>query len=327
MERERESMVRASTDGRTNPCPARPIHRQQGIRYAGRDYRIPAFYMITMATLGRKPLFATCENAKSTLNDDGWLVYQLWHRMAKDYAQVETSTLIIMPDHLHGIVRVKEQMAKPVGVPLRAFKSQVTSALRKRYGNPEMKVWTPGYHDLAVWRRGALAAYTHYLIDNPRRHCLKKENPDLFSRVNNLRHPRLPQDETWSGYGNLFLLDQPELRELRVSRSIPPDQLEELRKETLEWIKSGGVIVSPFISPGEKEIAKTALDAGGAVILMKPDGFDRYFKPRGKYFDLCLQGKLLILACRPCAPAASTLTREICLRMNRWCTEIAKPLS
>jgi REP element-mobilizing transposase RayT len=123
-----------------------------------------------MTTLDRKPLFATCENGKSTLNQVGWLVYELWHRMAKDYPLIETSTLVIMPDHLHGIVRVKERMDKPVGVPLRAFKSQVTSALRKHYENPELKVWTPGYHDLAVWRRGSLSAYTRYTMDNPRRY-------------------------------------------------------------------------------------------------------------------------------------------------------------
>jgi putative transposase len=155
-----------NTGGNTPSRSAQPVHRLQGIRFPGRDYRIPAFYMITMTALDRKPLFAACENGTSTLNDDGWIVYDLWHRMAKDYPQIDTSTLVIMPDHLHGLLRVKEQMEKPVGVPLRAFKSQVTSALRKKYGNPDLNVWTPGYHDLAVWRRGALDAYIRYMKDN-----------------------------------------------------------------------------------------------------------------------------------------------------------------
>jgi hypothetical protein len=55
------------------------------------------------------------------------------------------------------LVRVKEQMEKPVGVPLRAFKSQVTSALHKRYGNPALNIWTPGYHD--------------FLLDKPELHA------------------------------------------------------------------------------------------------------------------------------------------------------------
>ena len=112
------------------------------------DYRAPAFYMITMTAHLRRPLFATCADNRSTLNKDGWLVYNLWHAMPQTYKEVATSTLVIMPDHLHGIVRVKETMPQSVGVPLRAFKSQVTSAFRKKYDNPDFTVWNPGYHDL-----------------------------------------------------------------------------------------------------------------------------------------------------------------------------------
>lgn len=178
------------------------------------DYHAPAFYMITMTTHERRPLFAHCENNRALLNEDGWLVYNLWHAMPKTYPAVATSTLVIMPDHLHGIVRVTAHMPQSVGVPLRAFKSQVTSALRKKHANPALTVWQPGYHDLCVWRRGVLKAYTHYLCDNPRRYCLRKTHPDLFARINNLCHARLPQDETWTGYGNLFLLDKPEIEAL-----------------------------------------------------------------------------------------------------------------
>ena len=98
-------------------------------------------------------------------------------------------------------------MTQSVGVPLRAFKSQVTSALRKKYGEPGLNIWNQGYHDLCVWRRGALKAYTHYLCDNLRRYCLKQSRPDLFRRVNNLSHSRLPAGSPWNGFGNLFLLD------------------------------------------------------------------------------------------------------------------------
>jgi REP element-mobilizing transposase RayT len=116
--------------------PAPPVHRRQGLRCAGRDYRIPAFYLITMTALDRKPRFARCENDRCELTDEGRLVQRLWQRISTDYPQIRPCALVIMPDHLHGILRVKEYMAKPLGVPLRAFKSQVTSALRKRYVDP-----------------------------------------------------------------------------------------------------------------------------------------------------------------------------------------------
>lgn len=315
-----------------HPCPAALVHKGkqeqvQGYRFPTRDYRQPAFYMITMSTHDHRPHFATCTHNRTELTEDGQLVYTLWQRIAKDYPQITLSTLVIMPDHLHGIVRVTEHMEKPIGVPLRAFKSQVTSALRKRHGNPELQVWAPGYHDWAVWRKGSLNAYTRYIRDNPRRYCLRKAHPDLFRRINNLRHARLPEGETWTGYGNLFLLDKPELYPLQVSRRIEAEALQGLREEMLEYVRNGGVLVSPFISPGEKEIARAALDAGGAVILMKPDGFPPFFKPKGKYFDLCLQGRLLILACLPASTSTTTLNRELCLAMNHWCRHIAKPVA
>ena len=308
------------------PVQKGPRERVQGYRFPTRDYRQPAFYMITMTAIDRRPRFATCAENRTTLTEDGQLVYDLWHRMAEDYPLISLSSLVIMPDHLHGIVRVTEHMDKPIGVPLRAFKSQVTSALRKRDANPDLQIWASGYHDWAVWQRGSLNAYIHYIRDNPRRYCLRKAHPDLFRRINNLRHERLPADETWTGYGNLFLLDKPELYALQVSRRIAPEALETLQAEMLDRVRNGGVLVSPFISPGEKDIARAALDSGGAVILMKPDGFPPCFKPHGKYFDLCVQGRLLILACRPPATAATPVTRDICLSMNHWCQHIAKPL-
>jgi len=97
-----------------------------------------------------------------------------------------------------------------------------------------------------------------------------------------------------------------------------------LRDETLKEARRGKVVVSPFISPGEKEIAKAVLEADkGDVILMKPDGFPELFKPHGRYFDLCLQGRLLILSAFPDAGRPSDLTREKCLMMNAWCEQIA----
>jgi REP element-mobilizing transposase RayT len=294
-------------------------------RNAYQDYHAPAFYMITMTTLERRPLFATCADNKATLNADGWLVYHLWHDMSKTYPAIATSTLVIMPDHLHGIVQVKERMTQSVGVPLRAFKSQVTSALRKKTGNPELNVWNPGYHDLCVWRKGALKAYTDYLCDNPRRYCVKKANPDVFRRINQLKHPRLPSDQSWSGYGNLFFLDRPEMGNIRVSRNASPDEIMRVRDETMKQASRGMVVVSPFISPGEKEIARAVLEADrGDVILMKPDGFSELFKPGGRYFDLCLQGRLLILSAYPDVGHPSELTRDKCIMMNAWCEQIAE---
>lgn len=256
-------------------------------------------------------------------------MYNLWHRIAHDYPQIAVSTLCIMPDHLHGILRVTERMEKPVGVAIRAFKSQCTSALRQKRGNPAFTLWNPGYNDRCVWRRGTLPAFTHYIMDNPRRYCLKKAHPDLFRKVANINHPAIPSDQHWDGYGNCFLLDRPEKHAIRVSRKATAAQIATLQAAVLAEAAQGVVMVSPFISPGEREISKAILAApAGDVILIKADGFPPLFKPYGHYFDLCVQGRLLILSSNsvriPANNNASALTRETCLAMNTACSQIAK---
>jgi len=309
----------------------RPVHGafQHSMlrRCFNHDYRDPFFYMITITTHQRRPWFGVCENNACTLSADGLLVRDLWYRIPHDTPQIELSTLCLMPDHLHGIVHVTERMEKPVGVPLRAFKSQCTSALRKRHGDAALTLWNPGYNDRVVWRRGSLRAYRHYILDNPRRYCLKKAYPDLFRTVTGLQHAALPPDQRWDGYGNLFLLDRPEKLAIRVSRKASAGEVAALREQTLTEAAQGTVIVSPFISPGEREIATAILDASvGDVILLKPDGFPPLFKPNGRYFDLCVQGRLLILS-RSVATVyggATPLTRETCLALNAASAHIAE---
>ena len=311
--------------------PVRPVHGafQHSMlrRCFNHDYRDPFFYMITITTHQRRPWFGVCENNACTLSADGLLVQDLWYRIPHDTPQIELSTLCLMPDHLHDIVHVTERMEKPVGVPLRAFKSQCTSALRKRHGDAALTLWNPGYNDRVVWRRGSLRAYRHYILDNPRRYCLKKAHPDLFRTVTGLQHAALPPDQRWDGYGNLFLLDRPEKLAIRVSRKASADEVAALREQTLTEAAQGTVIVSPFISPGEREIATAILAASAEdVILLKPDGFPPLFKPNGRYFDLCVQGRLLILS-RSVATVyggATPLTRETCLALNAASAHIAE---
>lgn len=299
------------------------LHKFQGIRADWHDYRAPCFYLVTITTFDRRPILASCRDNASVYSPDGRIVFDLWRAIPQSYPQIETSTLILMPDHLHGIIRVRERMPKPLGVPIRAFKSQVTSALRLKHGNPELQVWPPGFHDLILLRAGALKAYTDYIRDNPRRYCLKRSHPHLFSRADALQHARLPQEQCWTGYGNLFLLDRPELIPLRISRRATDQEIEEVKTRMQRAVATGAVIVSPCLSSGEKAVADMLMTGQhGDLILMSHDGFGPYYKPHGGYIDLCAQGRLLILSPFQYTGRREKIARETCLKMNAWCEHI-----
>lgn len=288
------------------------------------DYREPAFYMLTLVSKNRQPRFSTCADDRVVFTTDGGIAHRFWHNIPKRFPEIKTGTLVVMPDHIHGILCVTQRMGKPLGVAVRAFKSLTTGELRRQHRVPALEVWEPGYHDHVLYSAGALRAWTRYLMDNPRRYCLKKANPDLFRRAEGLAHPALPSGQNWTGYGNRFLLDRPEKLAVRVSRKAAPGAIATLREKTLGAVAAGAVVVSPFISPGEKTIARAVLAAErGAVILMKPDGFPPFFKPKGRYFDVCAEGRLLILSASLPAEKPVALTREVCVAMNDWCGHIA----
>jgi len=96
-----------------------------------------------------------------------------------------------------------------------------------------------------------------------------------------------------------------------------------LKAEVAEKTAAGAVMVSPFISPGEKEIAGLVMEQGqGRLILLKPDGFPPLYKPSGMFFDLCAQGRLLVLSPFAYTGHREALSRERCLQMNEWVREI-----
>ena len=116
-----------------------------GKRMFVHDYRRVGFYMITMVAADRRPLFGTCHDDRVFLSSAGETVERRWGEIPLHRPEIEASTLQVMPNHLHGIVYVKEPLAKPVGNTIRGFASGVTSELRRCTGNPALKVWEKGY--------------------------------------------------------------------------------------------------------------------------------------------------------------------------------------
>ncbi len=294
-----------------------------GKRMFVHDYTRVGFYMITILTAGRRRMFGVCADNGVQLSEAGEIVKRRWLEIPEHRPAIETNTLVVMPDHIHGIVYVKEQLPKPVGQTIRGFKSGVTSEVRKHFGDPALDVWEKGYHDRVIMSSDTLRAERNYIHDNPRRYCVRRANPELFTRVNRLDSGRLPAGADWAGYGNLFLLDKPELMPVQISRSVSPQELAERREEALEQAWRGRVMVSPFISPGEKEIAHAIMEQEyGSLVLIKTEGFSPLYKPPGRYFDLCAQGRLLVLSPFTHTGRKETLTRERCLQLNRWVAEM-----
>ena len=112
----------------------------------------------------------------------------------------------------------------------------------------------------------------------------------------------------WTAVGNPFLLDAPLLVSVRISTATPDNKLAELVDKLGAKAERGVVLVSPWISPGEKAVKAEALARGGRVVQLLAEGMGRYYKPSGVDFDACADGKMLQLS--PFAPQSGGTGRQ-----------------
>ncbi len=111
-------------------------------RCVGHDYSARQMYMVTMVVEGRRPLLGSVagrsdapagsgEAPRVVLTELGQRVSDEWWGIPRYYPQVEIIALQMMPDHLHGILFVKEKMEKDLSRIIRGFKTGCNRAYRE----------------------------------------------------------------------------------------------------------------------------------------------------------------------------------------------------
>ncbi len=296
------------------------------------DYSRKGTYMLTLVVRERVPLFGLL---KGGMNDDvapyveysnlGTSIEQEEiQKIHHFYPQVDVWKLCIMPDHLHMIVRVNEDMeeGKHLGKVVAGFKSGCNNAYWKLFNMnepPRQGLFEDGYCDKILMHEGQLDNWKHYLDDNPRRLMMKRQNPELFTVFTGME----VAGEQCQVVGNRFLLDIPDKMAVIVHRRYTDEENARLREEWLACGERGGVLVSAAISPKEKEVLREAMNRGYNIILLKENGFPKLYKPAGEAFDACAEGLLLQISPWEFHMEKKVITRAQCLHLNAMAERIA----
>ena len=188
------------------------------------DYSRPGLYMITLVTEGRLRLFGRIvghsSEKKGTENYPhleysrlgSVIIHEELAKISQFYPMVEVCKVALMPDHIHLLIKVREQLphGKHLGNVVRGFKTGCTRAWWKlqdemgisggMVGNtvPEALVgrtvpeaspsgmrpvlFEKGYHDRILMGDGMLENICRYMDENPFRAKLREEHPNLMQR-------------------------------------------------------------------------------------------------------------------------------------------------
>ena len=329
-------------------------------RCVGHDYTGRMMYMLTMITEGRLALFGEVVGRSSAeagskdaprmeFSELGRRVAEEWWGIPRYYPQVEIVSLQMMPDHLHGILFVREQMPCDLSRLVRGFKTGcnrhfralfpavpsvappvqfvATQSQQTKPQHPKPKddrshglLFARGFNDKLLLREGQLQRWLDYLHDNPRRLLMKREQPDLFRVQRGLTIG----SQTFSAIGNRFLLQRPVRMQVQCSRRLTADEIAERTAWFLAQGRRGAVLVSPCISPGEKAVMRAAFAEGLPLIVLQENGFTDLAKPGGARMEACARGQLLLLAPWEHHNERITIQRNQCLALNEMAKMICE---
>ena len=151
------------------------------------DYSSQGWYFLTICTYKKELFLGIVDNSSITLSEAGKLVKNYWEEIPKHFPAVSLDEFVIMPNHLHGILRI-ENNSKDVGVQyieplkkqqshkyqqtipqsigsiIRVFKAAVTRQCRK---NDLDFAWQRSYYEQIIRSEKQLNAIRGYIISNP----------------------------------------------------------------------------------------------------------------------------------------------------------------
>lgn len=267
------------------------------------DYKKPGYYLITATAYPNSPALSVLPDIPlDNLKKGEMIIPQntLLGDSIKDeilaipsyHPKLEIVRFVIMPDHIHFVVRVRAELKKPLGNELAGFFGSCSAHSCRISKKISLVTLFQPFHDRIIFDYQQLDRAIKYIEDNPRRLIVKRQFPDLFKRY---LHLEIAGHE-YAAFGNIFLLRSIYLLPVRIHRRWTEAEFKAYKDYCIREMEKGAVPISPAIRKNEKDILNLALDKGGSVIMLTDQGFEDRFKPKGQRFDLCAEGRLLLLA-------------------------------
>ena len=185
--------------------------------------------------------------------------------------------------------------------------------------------WQQGYHDHLCLSRGFIDSTERYIAYNPMKWELMHGTSDSLRIVEPLISPRLDPADWWKGVGNIGLLGSGEkIVALRVSRKVnTPSGIADVIAKMERAVAKGYVILSGFISPGEKAVRDMLCrNSNAKFIRILPSCIPNLrFRPESQYIEPFAQGRYLEIAK---GNDEVEFGRSACLDLNDEIVKIAK---
>ena len=179
-------------------------YRIASARAAWWDYSREGRYFITVCTANRKCLFGQILQGELYASPIGEIVLQEWEKSFEVRQELFCDAFVLMPNHLHAILRIENENAEPHGsaavlpdpsdIPevsggmkphdraavqpprrsprsissfMAGFKSSATKMINEYRNTPGQPVWQARFHDHIIRNDTEYRRISDYIINNP----------------------------------------------------------------------------------------------------------------------------------------------------------------
>ena len=167
-------------------------HRRESLRIKQYDYSAPNAYFFTVCTFHKELRFGEVLKGQMHLNEEGKIVWDVWEALGKRYSTLETDAFVVMPNHVHGIVKITiDEVGAIHELPLQAdeddgpvekrflrrrmllpkaigyLKMNASKRINQSRGTPDARFWQRNYYEHVIRNDKALRRLRTYIEANP----------------------------------------------------------------------------------------------------------------------------------------------------------------
>jgi putative transposase len=156
------------------------IHHRRSIRLKHYDYSGAGAYFITVCAHNRECLFGEILNTEMHLTEYGHAIRECWEWLGNQYNTIDLDAFVIMPNHVHGIIIMRDPdgKPKPLGRIVGALKTVSAKKVNGMRDTPGSPLWQRNYYEHVIRTEDDLNRIREYITFNPARWAEDEENPN-----------------------------------------------------------------------------------------------------------------------------------------------------
>ncbi|MBL8045323.1 MAG: hypothetical protein JNL09_02220 [Anaerolineales bacterium] len=160
------------------------VYYRRSLRLQNYDYAQAGAYFVTLCTHNRINLFGEIAQGEMHLSMTGQIVVEEWQRSTEIRREIELDEWVAMPNHLHGIVVIKNtdgrdpavgahgrapllhRPPRSLGSFIAGFKSSAIKRINEIRQTPGVAVWQRNYYEHVVRDATDLHRIREYIASN-----------------------------------------------------------------------------------------------------------------------------------------------------------------